>query len=755
MALAFFRRRQKMVMIIMAILMVSFLVGFQGLSSLTEGKHGKQSLGATKYGNITVDDLELADSDLRLLNYLNQNDLDFQAMIASSSRPEMSYALLLKEAQKSGVAVGTEDENAFLKQRGLEGANLQAYLTQLRTIFGEGLNESTLRAAARRWSTIGKFYMQSAVMTPASEQTIIHLFRDLNEKIDLRTVTLKAEDFLKEVAEPNDQAITAQFNAYREALKGDPNKDNPFGFGYKQPDRARILYLLVRQDVIERVSRPSEESVRAFYRQNASKMVRKVPVASSQPAEAGKGAKTTQPASAPTEFKTEQMTFAQAKPLIIEQMSAAVARQKVEEVLGRAETLIRDYATSTEATKLNAYQWTRARMMLPADAALGQKIQDLNIEGQTLEKAMAVLAEKANLNAIAFPWTSQGDNVLDPNVKVTLKAESLTLQEALDKVATQIKWPKLHWAMFTGFEGVLFSVAQDGGVDFGPVSVKETPLMDYEAMSLDPVLSTAASMAEEPLPQVVFTSPAFAQGRKGGSSVKVGEDGPRMTVKASGGGRLLWRLMQAELSSAPRNISDIEGLRDLVIKDLKLQAAFDLALKRAQELAAQASKSSLAAAAKAGKFTTSETGLIPRITLSSRLEQLFMYAQMTGRMPTRNMAVEQPYESTYSQVPGLELGNHARDFMDAAFALAPANPEPPYSDTPPAVGVAPLPSIKEVVVMQRIGYQPAVQKALGEAAPKLSSQLEENQRWLNRMQWFNYGNLVKRLDYKDPRGQEK
>ena len=68
MALGFFRRRQKMVMIIMAVLMVAFLVGFQGFSMLLSGRGGSDSIGTILGGRVHIrtGDIRQASFDLNV-----------------------------------------------------------------------------------------------------------------------------------------------------------------------------------------------------------------------------------------------------------------------------------------------------------------------------------------------------------------------------------------------------------------------------------------------------------------------------------------------------------------------------------------------------------------------------------------------------------------------------------------------------------------------------------------------------------------
>jgi hypothetical protein len=113
------------------------------------------------------------------------------------------------------------------------------------------------------------------------------------------------------------------------------------------------------------------------------------------------------------------------------------------------------------------------------------------------------------------------------------------------------------------------------------------------------------------------------------------------------------------------------------------------------------------------------------------------------------LAVQEPFVYPPTEVEGLELPTveAKQAFMDAAFALAPANVEPPYPTSPPAVGLAELPAAREVLVMERIGYEPPVAKEYGEIKRLLAAQLEAVGLWRNRVSWFAMSNIARRLQY--------
>lgn len=749
MALAFFRRRQKMVLIIMAILMVSFLIGFQGFEAVLHRNPGSRVIGKTSSGKITENDLRAAENDLRLLSYVNYTDLGFQ-LVRNSEQPVLVYVLLLREAQGAHVRVGQQDVSAFFVSKGLVGAELQSFVAGLKSVLGQGVTAQDLREAVERWLKVNRLAAEAVSAAPVSRPEIETLYRDLNEKIKLDLVTIRAEDFLDQVGEPNAEAMQAQFAEFRTVAPGQYTESNPFGFGYLQPNRARILYLLVRQEAVRRAIKPRDETARDYYRRHAAELVRKVPV---EPDAASFGG-ATQTASKPVEYREVPLSFAEAKAQIIEKLTEEAAQAKTEEIMNRAVALLEEFPKSGQPAAVNPYRRVREGITSPAEGVLARRLEGLKIDGEPLERAVEIMAEKAGLERIVFPWGDLGDRKLDPAVKVRLSADSITLGEALDRICQQIKWPKLQWAASPLFEGVLFSVAGQDGVDFFPVTVKETKLMDARTLEEDPVLGKAVAASGEPLVNIAFTAEPFARGRRGGSMLKVNDDGPRMDVGGQGGGKLLWRLAEALPVNAPATMDGLEGLAEQVRKDCQLKAAFELAVKRAEQVKASASKSHLASAAKREKLKVEETELFSRRVAVSPARQYAAMAQLSGRQMSPPdlfaiLATKQPFAyplSPVEEIRGLGEAVHAQ-FIDAAFSLAPADVEPPYPKDPPAVELLASPATREVFVMERTGYQPAVWSDYRQKMGDLVRQMEELRRWQGRMVWFSGQGIAERMRF--------
>jgi hypothetical protein len=124
-------------------------------------------------------------------------------------------------------------------------------------------------------------------------------------------------------------------------------------------------------------------------------------------------------------------------------------------------------------------------------------------------------------------------------------------------------------------------------------------------------------------------------------------------------------------------------------------------------------------------------------------------ARMMGRF-SPEMFLAPSYEFAYSRVKGVDLPNDTLSeyFMKEAFSLAPENVEPPYPKGPGPVAVVPLPSLKAVLILQRVDFRPPV---IGEyenqGRPFLTRALVDIRRGEARATWFNFENIAKRTGY--------
>jgi len=763
MAFAFFRRRQKMVIIIMVVLMISFLIGYQGFQMLTRKSPSDIVLGTTSVGKITRADYQQAQTDTVLLRqYVGlgipsrmagpaiwPTDMEFYQLL-TGEQSDLAYALLLAEAEKSSVQVTEGDLDNFFARTGrpVGSESYRAMLANLKA--SQQLAEKHLRATVGRWLKIYKYYQATTVQTPPSEGEVQRLYRDLFEQIDLRVVTIPAETFLETIPLPIIEEIADQFDRYKAVEPGRFRHEASFGFGYRQSNRVRIAYLLLRDEPIRRVTQPSDKMVRDYYLRHREEFVEEL-----APATAPADPSSTPPTQPTTDVTSQPMPFSQAKERIVEQLKDTAVRQKIDDLLGQINTYLETYQ-DTQRPPAEAYEWIVSQMRRPAEEIL-QRTVTVEIHQQPLDQALDILAEVAALQAIYFPREGSDDSRLDASVRVSLSAREIPLAEALRRLSQQLKWPEVDWALCEGFDAVLFPVDD---FDQFPLSVGQTGLVDQsELWNLD-LLNRCATPTGKPLAMLAFQAKAFATTPGAASVVQVGEEGPSMIVYSDVAGRLLWRLTEAVPAHTPTVITD--AIRKQIIQDIRITKAFRRANEQARQLAESARQVGLVAAAKDADLPTTTTGLFSRITLTNPQRDLITLGQMRGLSDEEVLAralLAKPIDFTPTQVPELSIPVPGLQeyFLKTAFSLSPEQIEPqegpvPYPEEPFAVAYAELPARKEVVVLQRADFRPAVIDTYQtEGRQGVLQALSMQRAWQMRQNWFTLSQIVQRLNFQPER----
>ena len=197
-----------------------------------------------------------------------------------SISPDMCWILLCEEAQAAGIHVSNDEVGQLLER-------LIPQLFEKRTykmIMGSITNRFNV-AEDKVLTAFGKLLavlQYSQVVASAENITtsqIKHMASGESESLNVEFVQLKPSHFTDKKQTPPAQAVTEQFNKYKANVPGDVNQANPFGFGYRLPDRVQFDYIVVKlSDVASITKPPTEEEAEQYYQQNRDRQfTEKVP----------------------------------------------------------------------------------------------------------------------------------------------------------------------------------------------------------------------------------------------------------------------------------------------------------------------------------------------------------------------------------------------------------------------------------------------------------------------------------------------
>ena len=98
---------------------------------------------------------------------------------------------------------------------------------------------------------------------------IKHMASNESESLNAEFVQLKASYFANKDETPPEEAVKEQFERYKDNVPGQVSESNPYGFGYRLPDRVQFDYIALKlSDVAAIAKPPTEEEAEQYYQQN-------------------------------------------------------------------------------------------------------------------------------------------------------------------------------------------------------------------------------------------------------------------------------------------------------------------------------------------------------------------------------------------------------------------------------------------------------------------------------------------------------
>jgi hypothetical protein len=195
--------------------------------------------------------VQLAPMAYRILGPLDSPALGqvIQQLNASNHRP--MFYLLLREARAMGARVSEDDLRAelsqvYVKQADGKPAAVEDLPEEPRTMTEQAVTDLLMiREAFTLASNAAK------VSQPLAQNELAK--RD--QQIKLHLIDFAASDYMAQVAPPTTQALQQQFDKYADMVSAEfnPLNSDPFGFGYKYPDRVKIQFIGVPRDQVRKV----------------------------------------------------------------------------------------------------------------------------------------------------------------------------------------------------------------------------------------------------------------------------------------------------------------------------------------------------------------------------------------------------------------------------------------------------------------------------------------------------------------------
>ncbi|MHC4069623.1 MAG: hypothetical protein ACYS18_07760 [Planctomycetota bacterium] len=329
-----FRKNNKK---IMAIVVIVLLIGFIGGSYISRlGQRKSSGLGKTVAlfaddRKITNYDLAMAHRELEVLTRLRTEDIlrsmgvpllrtpDFRAVMlgellfserslspqvirvikqtirtnqyrisenqlndiymGKSAGSNLYWLLLKKEAELVGIAIPKEQAKNILTNTIPQLAQGITYSQLISSIMNQqGIAEDEILGIFGNLLAVLEYARAVCGSEDITNSQIMYNISRENELVDVELVRLNSSVFADAQNQPDREQLINHFDKYKEYFSGDLSEENPYGFGYKLPDRISLEYIIVKLDDISKiVTKPTQEDTENYYQKNREKFTVEVP----------------------------------------------------------------------------------------------------------------------------------------------------------------------------------------------------------------------------------------------------------------------------------------------------------------------------------------------------------------------------------------------------------------------------------------------------------------------------------------------
>jgi hypothetical protein len=219
-----------------------------------------------------------------LMNYVRQmirrnqyrvSDRQLDALYERTGvAPAFYWILLQAEARSGGMRIRTEDVGSSLARVIPQLFSGQSYAAVMRSVVARyGVSEERILETFGRLLAVLQYAQTICATGSVTNAQIRHMASRENDTLDVELVQIRSADFADKEQKPTPEEMRAQFDRYKAYAAGEATESNPYGFGYKLPQRVRLDYIAVKlANVSSIVKPPTDEEAEKYYKDNRNRL---------------------------------------------------------------------------------------------------------------------------------------------------------------------------------------------------------------------------------------------------------------------------------------------------------------------------------------------------------------------------------------------------------------------------------------------------------------------------------------------------
>lgn len=190
------------------------------------------------------------------------------------------YWLLLKnEARRAGLRMSNEDAGRELAKTMPQLTGGASYAQVVSSIVRrQGISEDKVLETFGELLTVLRYARTVCSGTDLTDSQIMHGVSWEQETVDVELVRFDSAVFAEGQTEPTEEQLAGHFESYKGFFAGEISDANPYGFGYKLPERVQLEYIAVKlDDVSGIVAAPTHQEAEEYYQNHKAEFTKSIP----------------------------------------------------------------------------------------------------------------------------------------------------------------------------------------------------------------------------------------------------------------------------------------------------------------------------------------------------------------------------------------------------------------------------------------------------------------------------------------------
>ncbi len=362
------------------------------------------------------------------MNNYGISDKQINEIYTKQFPASMYWILLTREAREAGIRMPEDDikrQLVALVPKMQRGATYEQVIDYL-----ERRNHISEYQVIEAFGNLTSVIEYCRAICDTQNRTIQQVLNQTNlrlEGIDVNYVVIDAETFVDKSLNPGADKVSEQFEKYKGVLAGEVSEGNPYGFGYKLPDRVGLEYIAIRLDDVASTVKPlTPQETEDYYQQHLQMFTRMVPSDPNDPN---------------SEAAPKTRSYAEVAAVISRQLYQQRVDSKAERILGEAKSITEANLAGSESeqSKLTDEQFKKSAVDYDKVAAeLSEKYQVKVYSGKTGLLSATDIQSDQNF----APLYAGGSGVTESSfVRVVFAVDQL---KAVELGPMDVKTPRLY-----------------------------------------------------------------------------------------------------------------------------------------------------------------------------------------------------------------------------------------------------------------------------------------------------------------------